>query len=529
MFGVRDKDTICSVSTPNGIGGISVIRVSGQQALKIVKISIKNPPKMIESHRVFLANFSNFVTGETIDEVCITPFLDGKSFTGEEVVEISCHGSPTICQLILEQLCEHGARLAEPGEFTYRAFLNSKLDLVQAESVLSVIHSQSKLSAKLGLRQLKGELSKILHEIEDNLLWCLAHIEASIDFSAEDIEIVKDEVLLLKLREVEGVVVRLVDSFKTGKIISDGIQLTLSGLPNVGKSSLMNLFLGTDRSIISAIPGTTRDVVKEQFLYDGIRYIIADTAGIRSETQDVIEKIGIERTLKEQEEAQVNLFLLELFKERSEKTNEMPFNTTQLEILKKLNLDSTFILLNKADLELSTTELSSLRSNWDRAKGRLASLNFSFVDVISFLSTSGIRADSVRVFDFIVNFVDYLLQNKYFQDQFLALKWVFEKVLVCSAADPLSKSVILSAVRSFWLNDQSAIENISVSSSRQYNQLKESMQILSKTIQAIEGGIGHEYIAFDLKEALISIQKIIGVVYDDQILDKVFKEFCLGK
>ncbi len=358
-FGSRDKDTICSVSTPNGIGGISVIRISGSEALKIVSKLMKNPPKMIESHRVFLVNLMDFSNQSIIDEVCITPFLNKKSFTGEEVVEISCHGSPVICQQILDQLCRNGARLAERGEFTYRAFINGRIDLVQAESILSVIHSKTELSSKLALRQLKGELSQKVKYIEDQILWCLAHIEASIDFSAEDIEIIEDHVLLEKLSKIDQEMTTLISSFSTGKMISDGVQLTLSGKPNTGKSSLMNLFLQADRSIISPIAGTTRDVIKDEFIYDGIRFILADTAGIRNETSDVIEQIGIQRAIKEQKEAQINLLLLDFFE------NPSAFDENQFFFLKELDLKQTYLVLNKADLKKSSHLSKKLFSSED--------------------------------------------------------------------------------------------------------------------------------------------------------------------
>lgn len=522
-LGVRDKDTICAVSTPNGIGGISVIRISGIDALKIVQKSIKNPPKVVESHRVFLANFINSLSLVLIDEVCITVFLDGKSFTGEEVVEISCHGSPTICQLILDQLCFHGARVADRGEFTYRAFLNSRLDLIQAESVLSAIHSKSELSAKLALRQLKGDLSSAIKKVEDEILWCLAHIEASIDFSSEDIEIIQDHTLLNKLDIIETNITELVHSFKFGKMISDGVQITLSGKPNTGKSSLMNLLLQTNRSIITDVAGTTRDVIKEDFLYEGIRFILVDTAGIRNNTDDIIEKMGIERTFREQDEAQVNMFIFDFsdcFGHPAQERNKS-FNQESFSLFSKFDLNSTFLILNKIDLSLNPQQTEFLRNYWQKIS--------KFASKEEFFSDFRQQISEPCLFQFIVSLFNYLELQFNFKTYQDLISWISVHVIFCSTFDLSSRKYILNAVMQSWVDLSSHIDNASVTSSRQKDALVKSLHFIESTKLAVGNGLGHEFIALDLKEALLSIQSILGIVYDDQILDKVFKEFCLGK
>lgn len=517
-FGSRDKDTICSVSTPNGIGGISVIRISGSEALKIVSKLMKNPPKMIESHRVFLVNLMDFSNQSIIDEVCITPFLNKKSFTGEEVVEISCHGSPVICQQILDQLCRNGARLAERGEFTYRAFINGRIDLVQAESILSVIHSKTELSSKLALRQLKGELSQKVKYIEDQILWCLAHIEASIDFSTEDIEIIEDHVLLEKLSKIDQEMTTLISSFSTGKMISDGVQLTLSGKPNTGKSSLMNLFLQADRSIISPIAGTTRDVIKDEFIYDGIRFILADTAGIRNETSDVIEQIGIQRAIKEQKEAQINLLLLDFFE------NPSAFDENQFFFLKELDLKQTYLVLNKADLYFKSSELKSFLNKWEDffKSPRQPILPSWFNDFISIIDDQNFQKLFLNLKNFIASTFPSIMEVELFE-------FFSSHIIICSSQDRAARAMILDKVKNQWVSSENQIENISVSSARQFDDLRKAHDLLVKTKEAIQNRIGHEYIAFDLKDSLLAVQNILGIVYDDQILDKVFKEFCLGK
>ncbi len=210
--GDRDQDTICAVSTPHGVGGISVIRLSGPQAFSIVRKCAVFFPKNPESHKIYFGTFSNLDHSKKIDEVLIASFHKGKSYTGDETVEISCHGSPVISAWILQELIQAGARSADRGEFTYRAFMNGNVDLVQAESVLSLIESQSQKSAQQALSQLKGSLSEKLNKAEENIMWCLARLEVSIDFSAEDIEIIKDDVLLLKLSQIQNKISSLIKS-----------------------------------------------------------------------------------------------------------------------------------------------------------------------------------------------------------------------------------------------------------------------------------------------------------------------------
>lgn len=303
-----DQQTICAVSTPSGIGGISVLRLSGGQAVEIAREFCRFIPKHPESHRAYYGHLTQ--GEEVVDEVVCTFFQKGKSFTGEDTFEISCHGNPIICQEILSLFVSRGARLANRGEFTYRAFMNGRIDLVQAESVLSLIESQSKISARQSLRQLQGRLSEDLEVVEDRLIWCLAHMEASIDFSTEGIEVVDYTELNAKLTLILNEVNRLIQSYQTGKILKDGYQLVFAGLPNVGKSSLLNLLIEEDRAIVTDIPGTTRDLVEASFFVDGIKIQIVDTAGLR-DSVDVVEKIGIEKSRQAQRHADGILYVFD--------------------------------------------------------------------------------------------------------------------------------------------------------------------------------------------------------------------------
>lgn len=471
----RDHLTICSVSTPMGYGGISVIRVSGPNAFEIVQKSLRKKNRKFESHHAFLDEFVNSQTEKSIDEVLVLPFEAGKSFTGERVVEISCHGSPVICTSILNELGRNGSVLALNGEFTYRAFLNDRMDLVQAEGVLSLIHSHSELGSQLALRQLKGELSTRLDQLKEDIVWCLAHIEAGIDFSEQGITVVEDTVLISKLEKVKSVFKELLDTYETGRVLKDGIVLVLSGEPNVGKSSLMNVLLGNDRSIVSDIAGTTRDVIREDLLFKNLKFTLVDTAGIRTNSNDPIEKIGVERSIREKQGGFVNLVILDASK---------PLQHQESLIFKDLNFERTLFVLNKADL-LRPTDLPA-------KKAELKAVLGSIID------------KKPPIFD-------------------------DNSILFTSAKSLNTKQQLLTHIYDFWISKFAHIESVSVSSARQKEELRQAYELLEKVIEGLSSQLGSEFIAFDLKGSLMALQRTVGEVYDDQILDKVFKEFCLGK
>ncbi|RYZ63252.1 MAG: tRNA uridine-5-carboxymethylaminomethyl(34) synthesis GTPase MnmE, partial [Proteobacteria bacterium] len=268
----RDTHTICAVSTPHGVGGISVLRISGPDSLEITREIASFLPLNIESHRVYFGTLRSPEFQDEIDEVLVTYFKKGHSFTGEEVLEISCHGNPHICQKILNELIAIGARAADRGEFTYRAFMNGRVDLVQAEGILSLIESQSDKAMKLSLRQLKGQLSQRLESIENEITWLMAHLEAGIDFSTEGLDLVSDAVVTEKLTIIESGLQKLVNTYQSGRILRDGVRVALAGRPNVGKSSLLNLLLEEERAIVTEIAGTTRDVISGETQYAGVKF-----------------------------------------------------------------------------------------------------------------------------------------------------------------------------------------------------------------------------------------------------------------
>ena len=307
---LRD-DIICALSTPQGIGALAIIRVSGENSHSIITpfFDSKRASKTgYESHRAYFGDFC--IKEEQIDEVLITFFDEGKSFTGEESFEISCHGSPYIVQRIMECVLEAGARLADPGEYTMRAFMNGRMDLAQAEAVADLIHAENKTMHDVALRQLKGGLSSEIDSFRDELVHFASMIELELDFSEEDVEFASRKQLLNMLQSLKTNVHSLLESFKYGNAIKNGIATAILGAPNAGKSTLLNALLGEDRAIVSAIAGTTRDIIEDTFHYAGLTYRLIDTAGIR-DTEDYVEKIGIQKAFEQAEKADVIFYLID--------------------------------------------------------------------------------------------------------------------------------------------------------------------------------------------------------------------------
>lgn len=472
-----DQQTICAVSTPAGIGGISVVRLSGADAIQIIRYFCLFIPTVPESHRAYYGIFK--AQNDDIDEVVCTFFQKGRSFTGEDTIEISCHGNPQICQEIVSLLVSKGARLAERGEFTFRAFMNGRIDLVQAESVLSLIESQSKMSARQSLRQLQGNLSHDLEGIEDQLTWCLAHMEASIDFSTEGIDVVDLSDLKNRLTNILEKINKLIFSYQSGRIIKDGYHLVLAGLPNVGKSSLLNLLIDEEKAIVTDIPGTTRDLVDAAFFVDGIKVRITDTAGLR-ESEDLVERIGVERSRKAQSQADGILFVFDV---------SLGLSQEEVLLLEEMAVSNPiatiFIVGNKADkvkmpvdhlLHQISSQLSS--SKVENLQGLPQVLKDRFVILSALDMTSG----------------------------------------------QLIKDVLKKQVLMFQYEDQSLI-----SQQRHYENLVVAAKCTESCLNLVASAASPELTSLELKEALLKVQEILGKRFDDQIMDRVFKEFCIGK
>ncbi len=335
-------ETIVAISTAIGNGGIGIIRMSGKECFKILEkifISQKFDIEKIEGYTIKYGFIKNTETGEKIDEVLVSFFKNPKSYTREDMCEINSHGGMVVERKILEECIKNGARLAEPGEFTKRAFLNGRIDLSQAESIIDIINSKTEKEAKASMNQLQGALSKKIEEIRKELLGIMADIEVQIDYPEYDIEEVKDKNIKNILQAIKEKLLYLEKTFNSGKILKEGIKTAIIGRPNAGKSSLLNTILKEERAIVSDVEGTTRDTIEEMISVNGIPLKIVDTAGIRK-TTDKIEEIGVKRAIDIAESAELVLAIFDSTKEMNEE---------DYEILKLIENKNAIILLNKID------------------------------------------------------------------------------------------------------------------------------------------------------------------------------------
>lgn len=305
------NDTICAISTPPGLGAVALIRASGDNIFKIIK-PLLDPDLSIETLQAHYTTLTTIYDGsDMLDRVLLTKYVAPHSYTGENCVEISCHGSLYIQKRILELLIEHGCRMAAAGEFTQRAFLNGKLDLPQAEAIADLTNSQTEITHKLAINQLKGELSNKIREMRTQFVHLASLLELELDFSEEDVEFADRNDLNALLQELKRETQHLIRAFKVGNVLKSGIPVTIVGKPNVGKSTLLNTLLRHDRAIVSNIPGTTRDTIEDTFTLNGTLFRFIDTAGIRP-SRDELENISIRRTFKAIKEASVILYMFDI-------------------------------------------------------------------------------------------------------------------------------------------------------------------------------------------------------------------------
>ncbi len=355
MNNLTINDTICALATPNGVGAIGMIRLSGSNSFNITsKIFSKN----LLSAKTHTAHFGTIKNeGELIDEVLVNVFEQGKSFTGEESVEISCHGSSYILQKVLTLLLENGCRLANPGEFTQRAFLNGKMDLSQAEAVADLIASQSNSAHHIAMKQMRGGFSSELKDLREKLIHFASLVELELDFAEEDVEFADRTELNDLVNNVLEYIRKLAKSFELGNAIKNGVPVAIVGQPNAGKSTLLNALLNEERAIVSDIAGTTRDTIEERIIIEGIDFRFVDTAGLR-ETEDYIEKLGVERALKQVDESAVYLYLFDASKltldEIKKDLEQFPSDISQIIVANKTDLldEKSLKVLKDSGLEM---------------------------------------------------------------------------------------------------------------------------------------------------------------------------------
>lgn len=366
--------TIASISTAPGIGGIGIIRMSGEKSFEILgKIFQAKTPQKIENIKGYTMKYGHIIdNNETIDEVLVSYFKAPKSYTAENMCEINSHGGNVIVKKILELCLKNGAELAEPGEFTKRAFLNGRIDLAQAESVIDVINAKSDKEAKSGIKQLEGFLSNEIKNIKQEILDVLVNIEVTIDYPEYDTPDVQENEMRNMLESVGKKLEKLEKSFDNGKIIKDGIKTAIIGKPNAGKSSLLNAILKENRAIVTDIAGTTRDTIEEFVTINGIPLKLVDTAGIRF-ASDEVEKIGIEKSIKQAEESDL---IIAIFDSSKELTKE------DTEILNLIKNKKSIILLNKADLKSVLTENDERIKSVSKNIIKISALNKTGIDLL---------------------------------------------------------------------------------------------------------------------------------------------------
>lgn len=470
----REQQVICAISTPPGYGGISVIRVSGAGSDRVVQKIAPFLPSKPESHRIYYGHLVSPSTHQKIDEVLILSFEEGKSFTGEQVLEIHGHGNPLLADQILRELVSSGARIADRGEFTYRAFMNQRLDLVQAESVLDLIQSQSQSATQMALRQLQGELSKDLEDIEARILKLLAHLEASIDFSTENLEIISSQQVQTQLKEIEQKLISRVSEYQKGKMIREGVVIAFAGRPNVGKSSLLNLLVEDDRAIVTEVPGTTRDLIESSLIYQGQKIVLVDTAGIRSDAIDQVEKIGIQKSLSAHQKADFIYLILDA---------NQGLTSEDEALLLTVSPKNLYILANKEDL-IQSAQRELLEKQ--------------------------------------------LLQSKFFKTHGLGPQWLTSRLAFITTLDKKVRDLLLQKLMQEMSLNQTE-DRALLSQARHFEKLSEGLEKIQQVQRMVQENHGAEFLSQDLKWALVCVQEVLGKHYDDQIVDKIFKEFCLGK
>jgi tRNA modification GTPase len=455
-------DTIAAISTPLGEGGIGIVRISGKEALKIADKIFRGklPPSQIPSHTVNYGEIVNPKIEEIIDEVLLTVFRAPKSYTAEDLVEISCHGGVLVLSKVLEQSLNCGARLAEPGEFTLRAFFNGRIDLSQAEAVAELIRSKTDLGHKLALRHLKGDLSEKINSYRDKLINILARFEVEIDFSEEDIEPIGKTEALSEIESIEKDLDSLLATYHDGKILRDGLNVVIAGRPNVGKSSLLNALLKEDRAIVTPIPGTTRDVISEYANFKGIPVRLVDTAGYRI-SKNAIELEGIRRTKIEMSEADILLLVID---------DSQDVGTEDLKLERQIKNSQYFIVFNKIDISSGDQIKKNEEKFMERPKVKISAL----------------KGDGIENL----------------------------KEMIVSCALTLKK-------------DQT--QGVILSSLRHKDALTRAKRSLSLVKDSLRKNLSPEFVALDLKAALDAIGEVIGKTVTDDILNKIFSEFCIGK
>ncbi len=498
---ILKKDTICAIATASGTAAVSMIRMSGIDSHNIAILHFLRKGKNMTINDIIPNRmyYGIFIDRErkAIDDVMITFFKAPHSYTGEDSVEIVCHGSQYIQNKILEILIQEGARLAEAGEYTMRAFVNGKMDLTQAEAVADLISSQSEAEHRIAINQLRGGFSKELQSLRSKLLDLTSLMELELDFGEEDVEFADRTKLNNLVDEASEKIKKLTDSFRLGNTIKRGIPVAIVGDTNAGKSTILNAFLGEERAIVSDIAGTTRDTIEETLNIDGKTFRFIDTAGIR-ETDDTIEKIGIERAFKKISEADIILGILDL-------SSDNFFNSARL-IISNVNLlkQKLILIFNKVDL--------NQQAMWMDTEYIIDNLRVAIERNIE--DNGGYMLDEYK----------YSITRQDCYDIRNLIKYDFISAKNEEDIEKLKKNI------AFYGRDLVVGENeVLVTNLRHYEALKKASESLMRVKEGLLSGLSTEFVAQDLKEVLYCLGSITGEISSGDVLNNIFGRFCIGK
>jgi len=461
---IFSEDTIASISTPLGENGIGIVRLSGKEAISIVEkiFQPKNKNQSLDKIPTHTLHYG-FISknGTVVDEVLVTVMRAPKTYTREDVVEINCHGGIVPLRKVLELCLEKGARLAQPGEFTQRAFLNGRIDLAQAEAVCDLIRAKTEIASQIAVKQLEGHFSNRIKAIRDQLVNLLAYLEVSLDYSEEEVKFLTREEIGKRIDGMLSSLEGLLLTAETGKILREGLKTAIVGKPNVGKSSLLNALLREERAIVTSYPGTTRDVIEEMVNLRGIPLVIMDTAGIREHSLDLIEKIGVERSKKTIQSAELILFIIDLSTPLTEEDHYIA------KIIAEFNPQAKVILVgNKVDLPQQVSDE-----------------DLSLSPLLKISATLGTGIED--------------LEQK-----------IYEMFITAELTTP---------------------DTVFVTNLRHKDALIRAKDAVWDAKKTNENNFSEEFIALDLRQALNALGEIIGETVTEDILDRIFSQFCVGK
>jgi len=456
-------DTIAAISTPLGEGGIGIVRLSGKDSVKIAENIFSSPKnktiKESGSYRVIYGYIREPSTGKEIDEVLITIMRSPYSYTREDVVEINCHGGMVALRKTLELVLKQGARLAEPGEFTKRAFINGRIDLSQAEAVLDLIRSKTDESRRIAIEQLQGGMSEKITALRDRLTELCAHVEAYIDFPEEEIETASKHDMLETMKDIDRELQTLLKTYDEARFFREGLSTAIVGRPNVGKSSLLNALLKRDRAIVTEIPGTTRDVIEEYLNINGLPLRVMDTAGIR-DVREIAEKEGVKRSLRSIEDADLVIALFD---------HSEPLKEEDYEVLEKIKDKNTIVVLNKCDLPAAIDE---------------SAFSSFIIHPLSLISAT--RGDGL---------------------------------------EELKEKIFESCIKD-WKEDR---QGVVITNLRHKILIDDAKASLDRALSALAENQPLEILALELRDSMDRLGEIVGAVTTEDILDKIFNDFCIGK